>query len=770
MLDDHTAVSASPDPHATDARDVPKHALMHESMHALIHELTNGRLNDPFAFLGPHRIGNAVEVRTFQPGATAVHACIDGNEDALIELEQIAQSGVFAGTLLSGKGHYPAYTLRVTWPAADGSASVFETEDPYAFGLLLGDLDLHLLAEGRHRELGRCLGALPMTIDGVDGTRFAVWAPNARRVSVVGDFNAWDGRRHPMRLRQSAGVWELFIPRIGAGERYKYELLDANGCLLPLKADPVARASELPPATGSVVAPATPFRWSDDAWMKARNELSTYSAPMSTYEVHAGSWLRIPEEGNRNLDWHELGDRLIPYALDMGFTHLEFLPIMEHPFSGSWGYQPLGQFAPSARFGTPAAFANFVDRCHNAGLGVILDWVPAHFPSDAHGLAHFDGTALYEHADPREGFHQDWNTLIYNFGRNEVRGFLIASALEWLEHFHVDGLRVDAVASMLYRDYSRKEGEWVPNIFGGRENLESVAFIKELNDAVTTRCPGVLMIAEESTAWPGVTAPVKDNGLGFSYKWNMGWMHDTLRYIEYNPIHRRHHHHDMTFGMVYAYSEHFVLPISHDEVVHGKGSLYQKMPGDDWQKLANLRAYFGFMWTHPGKKLLFMGCEFAQIREWDHDGSPEWDLLDDPRHRGIQRLVRDLNRTYVTEPALHESDCVPAGFQWLIGDDADNSVFAFLRLSANAAPLLVVCNMTPVPRTGYRIGLPALVADPSRTDTWEEILNTDAAAYGGSNLGNDGRVATATHAANGHSQSIALTLPPLSTLVFRKHS
>jgi 1,4-alpha-glucan branching enzyme len=728
-----------------------------------IDAIARGHLHDPFSTLGPHRVQDGlIEIRSFQPGARAVRAV--GSQGS-IALEQIEQSGVFVGrTDDSGRNITPGprgYTLHVLWQ----DEVVQETEDPYAFGLLLGELDLHLIAEGRHRELGRCLGAIPMTMDGIEGTRFAVWAPNAMRVSVVGDFNGWDGRRHPMRLRQQAGVWELFIPRIGAGTRYKYELLDRNGQLLPLKADPVARASELPPGTSSVVAPAEPFRWTDDAWMAARNELSTYSSPISIYEVHAGSWLRVLEEDNRNLDWNELGDRLIPYALGMGFTHLQFLPIMEHPFAGSWGYQPLSQFAPSARFGTPNGFAHFVDRCHNVGLGVILDWVPAHFPSDAHGLAQFDGTYLYEHSDPREGYHQDWNTLIYNLGRHEVRGFLIASALEWLEHFHVDGLRVDAVASMLYRDYSRKEGEWVPNIYGGRENLESVAFLRELNETVRARCPGALMIAEESTAWPGVTAPVKDNGLGFNYKWNMGWMHDTLRYIGYDPIHRRHHHHDLTFGMVYAYSEHFVLPISHDEVVHGKGSLYGKMPGDDWQKLANLRAYLGFMWTHPGKKLLFMGCEFAQIREWNHDGSPQWELLDDPRHRGVQQLVRDLNFLYTRETALHESDGEPAGFRWIIGDDMNNSVYAFLRMSANAPPLLVVCNMTPVPRAGYRIGVPDIDEDGR---TWEEILNTDAVAYGGSNLGNAGQVTADAHAAHGHPHSLALTLPPLSTLVFRK--
>ncbi len=539
--------------------------------------------------------------------------------------------------------------------------------------------------------------------------------------------------------------------------------------MLPLKADPVARASELPPATASVIAAPQAFEWSDDAWMKARVELPAGSTPLSIYEVHAGSWDRIAVDGNRNLNWEELGDRLIPYTLEMGFTHVEFLPIMEHPFSGSWGYQPLSQFAPSARFGSPTEFARFVDRCHHAGLGVILEWVPAHFPSDAHGLAQFDGTALYEHADPREGFHQDWNTLIYNFGRNEVRGFLIASALEWLERFHIDGLRVDAVASMLYRDYSRKPGEWVPNLYGGRENLEAVIFLKELNEAVSSRCPGALMIAEESTSWPGVTTAVKDHGLGFSYKWNMGWMHDTLRYIAYDPLHRRHHHRDMTFGMVYAYSEQFLLPISHDEVVHGKGSLYQKMPGDEWQKLANLRTYLGFMWTHPGKKLLFMGCEFAQRGEWNHDATPEWNLLQDPRHKGVQKLVCDLNRLYATEPALHESDSQPSGFRWLIGDDASNSVFSFLRISPNAPTLLVVCNMTPIPRNHYRIGVPELDGDVTKLGNWEEVLNTDAAIYGGSNVGNSGEVKLSKQASHGQASSISLTLPPLSTVILRKN-
>jgi 1,4-alpha-glucan branching enzyme len=624
---------------------------------------------------------------------------------------------------------------------------------------LLGELDLHLIAEGRHRELGRCLGAQPITVDGEEGTRFAVWAPNAKKVSVIGDFNAWDPQRDPMCLRPEAGLWEVFVPGVSAGALYKYALIGADGRRLPDKADPVARATEMPPGTASRVAPADPFTWNDGAWMKTRAQRHTASAPLSVYEVHAGSWLRISEEGNRSLNWQELGDRLVPYATRMGFTHLELLPIMEHPFGGSWGYQPLSQFAPSARFGTPAGFAGFVDRCHQAGLGVILDWVPAHFPSDPHGLANFDGTALYEHEDPREGFHQDWNTLIYNFGRNEVRGFLIASALEWLERYHVDGLRVDAVASMLYRDYSRKAGEWVPNIYGGRENLEAVAFLRELNTTIAERSPGAMIIAEESTAWPGVTAPVADGGLGFTFKWNMGWMHDSLRYMERDPMYRRYHHHDMSFGLVYAFSERFVLPISHDEVVHGKGSLLEKMPGDAWQKLANLRAYLGWMWGHPGKKLLFMGCEFAQPTEWNHDASPSWDLLDDPSHRGMQRLVRDLNRIYTREPALHGMDASREGFDWVIGDDAGNSIFALLRRSGEAL-VLVVSNMTPVPQRGYRIGV------PGHARAWRELINTDAAAYGGSGLGNGGGVATENVASHGHEKSVVVTLPPLATLIF----
>jgi len=725
-----------------------------------IEALIIARHGDPFAVLGAHRVDGRQLVRALLPGALAVEVLAADDGRSLSTLSRIHDVGLFEGVVgaLPATSTGPAYRLRVTRPAADGT-STLDIDDPYAFGVQLGELDLHLIAEGRHRKLGDTLGAHAMSVDGIDGTRFAVWAPNAQRVSVIGDFNGWDGRRHAMRRRLEAGVWELFLPGVRPGALYKFEIVGADGTLLPAKADPVARAAELPPGTASIVSDPAPFAWSDDAWMSGRRARHAPDAPISVYEVHAGSWLRHMEEGGRSFDWTELSERLIPYACSLGFTHLEFLPVMEHPFGGSWGYQPLGLFAPTSRFGTPADFALFVDRCHQAGLGVILDWVPAHFPNDAHGLVRFDGSALYEHADPREGFHQDWNTLIYNFGRNEVRGFLIASALEWLERFHVDGLRVDAVASMLYRDYSRKQGEWVPNIHGGRENLEAVAFIKEMNGIVAERCPGAMMIAEESTAWPGVTAALADNGLGFDYKWNMGWMHDTLRYVEENPVYRQWHHDDMTFGMVYAYSERFVLPISHDEVVHGKGSLLGKMPGDDWQKRANLRAYLSFMWTHPGKKLIFMGCELGETREWNHDASPDWSLLDDPRHRGIQTLLRDLNRLYVENGALHEKDSDPGGFAWIVGDDRVNSVFAYRRSGRDASkPMIVVLNMTPVVRHDYRIGVP-------HAGAWRERFNSDADVYGGSGVGNRGMVLATDDGSHGLPASVVLTLPPLAALV-----
>jgi len=748
--------------------------------------LQQGRLGDPFALLGPRYAdlktgGKSLRLCCYYPGAMAVqvfsrpagesdpHGVLLGNLTQLGAAEGGA-NGIFYGEVnLPAQAHHEIpYVLHVAWPGKNGKLEEVQvTEDPYAFGLLISDFDLHLFREGRHRQLARCLGSQVMQVDGVDGVRFAVWAPNAQRVSVIGDFNQWDGRRHPMRLRQSAGVWELFVPRLRDGALYKYEIVGPDGRVQPSKADPMARATELPPATASrVIDDRDNWRWRDGEWMKQRAQKQSLQAPVSIYEVHAASWMRILEEEGRSLNWNELAERLIPYAKGMGFTHLELLPVMEHPFGGSWGYQPLSQFAPSARFGSAADFAGFVDSCHREGLGVILDWVPAHFPSDGHGLAYFDGTPLYEHSDPREGFHQDWNTLIYNLGRNEVRGFMIASALEWLEHFHVDGLRVDAVASMLYRDYSRAAGEWVPNIHGGRENLESVDFLRELNQTVAERCPGALMIAEESTSWPGVTAPVKEGGLGFSYKWNMGWMHDTLSYVEEDSIYRRYHHHNFTFGMIYAYSEAFVLPISHDEVVHGKRSLLEKMPGDYWQKLANLRAYLGFMWTHPGKKLLFMGCEFGQYQEFDHDKSPQWDLLDDPRHRSVQRLVRDLNRLYASLPPLHLNDSRAEGFSWVVGNDSVNSVFAYFRHgSEEDEPLLVAVNMTPVPRHNYRIGVPAGAAHELQ---WTEILNTDADIYGGSNLGNSGSVTAQQQEWHGHPASLQLTLPPLSTIILRR--
>jgi len=711
-------------------------------------EIAHARHGDPFKVLGPRDTAEGRSIRAFLPGARTVEVLRRHDRKSIGRLEAGRTDGMFEGTV----SERTPYLLRITWPGA-----VQETEDPYSFGPLLGDLDLHLFNEGRHFEMAKVFGANAMTFEGVEGVGFAVWAPNAQRVAVVGDFNAWDSRRHPMRLRYPAGVWELFIPHVAPGARYKFDIIGAGGVLQPQKADPIAQQAEPPPATASVVASPQAWKWRDADWMAKRARRQMPDVPISIYEVHLGSWMK--KDGS--FSWDDATERLIPYVVDMGFTHLELLPITEHPFGGSWGYQPLGQFAPTGRFGSPEGFARFVDSLHAAGVGLILDWVPAHFPTDPHGLARFDGTALYENLDPREGFHHDWNTFIYNFGRREVQGFLIASALHWLEHFHVDGLRVDAVASMLYRDYSRKQGEWVPNIYGGRENLEAVGFLRHLNAVIAERCPGAVVIAEESTAWPGVSRPISEGGLGFTYKWNMGWMHDTLRYIEHEAVHRSYHHDDITFGLLYAFSERFILPLSHDEVVHGKGSLIAKMPGDGWQKFANLRAYFGFMWTHPGKKLLFMGGEIAQGREWSHDREIDWFLLDNPLHAGIQRLVRDLNRLYRSEPALHRRDTSGDGFAWVVGDDRANSVFAYLRHGEDGdPPVLVVCNMTPVPRHNYRVGVP-------RPGAWREIANTDSQFYGGSNVGNDGAVGTSPIASHGQPQSLELTLPPLATIILR---
>ncbi|TIP98802.1 MAG: 1,4-alpha-glucan branching protein GlgB, partial [Mesorhizobium sp.] len=625
--------------------------------------------------------------------------------------------------------------------------------DPYSFGPVLGPLDDYYIAEGSHLRLFDKLGAHLIDHEGASGVHFAVWAPNARRVSVVGDFNEWDGRRHTMRVRRDTGIWELFIPDIGAGRPYKYEIIGPDGVRLPLKADPFAFKSELRPATASVTALPPAHQWGDEAHRHYWRNADPRREAVSIYEVHAGSW-QLHDDGSF-LSWDELAGRLIPYVVETGFTHIEFMPISEHPYDPSWGYQTTGLYAPSARFGDPEGFARFVDGAHRAGIGVILDWVPAHFPVDAHGLANFDGTALYEHADPRKGFHPDWNTAIYNFGRREVVSFLVNNALFWAEKYHVDGLRVDAVASMLYLDYSRKAGEWIPNEKGGRENLEAVSFLQRMNKEVYGQHPGVMTIAEESTSWPKVSQPVHEGGLGFGFKWNMGFMHDTLEYFSKEPIFRKHHHGDITFGLVYAFSENFVLPLSHDEVVHGKGTLLGKMAGDDWQKFATLRAYYAFMWGYPGKKLLFMGQEFAQRREWSEARALDWNLLDFGPHRGVWQTVRDLNYLYRSRPALHARDCEPEGFSWLIVDDSANSVFAWLRSAPGGNPVAVISNFTPVPRDDYRVPLPMV-------GRWREIINTDATDYGGSGKGNGGTVEARAEAGG---ISATMVLPPLSTIM-----
>ena len=715
----------------------------------VIEEIVRGRLGDPFAVLGMQADGKkAPVVNVFEPGAA--EAWVIDDKGKSFALEKLHAEGFFHGRLKGKRGRFP-YSLRFK-----GGEHEWERLDAYAFEPVLGDMDEYLFAEGRHEELWKVLGAHPREHQGQQGTAFALWAPNARRVSVVGEFNHWDGRRNPMRKRFGGGLWELFIPGVGPGTLYKFEIVGAYGELRPLKADPVGFAHQVPPQTASVVSGLPQYEWTDDGWMERRRDAVSVHAPISIYEVHLESWRRDQE--GRSLSYADAGKQLAEYATEMNFTHVEFLPLSEYPFSGSWGYQPVGLFAPTSRFGGPDDFAAMVDALHGAGIGVILDWVPAHFPSDEHGLGRFDGTALYEHEDPRLGFHKDWNTLIYNYGRSEVANVLRANAVYWCDEFHVDALRVDAVASMLYLDYSRKEGEWIPNRYGGRENLEAIEFLKGANDAVRHRGRGAVTIAEESTAFPGVSRPVGEGGLGFDFKWNMGWMHDTLEYMQQDPVHRRYHHDKMTFGLIYAFSENFVLPLSHDEVVHGKGSILGKMPGDRWQRFANLRAYYGFMWTHPGKKLLFMGSEFGQEREWNHDGQIDWHLLDDPAHKGVQSLIRDLNALYRDTPALHRLDCSPEGFQWIEGGDADQSVFAYLRKDGEGGLAAVVCNMTPVPREGYEIGVPS-------GGSWREALNSDAEPYGGSNMGNGGAVSAFDEPRHGQSHSLRLTLPPLSTLI-----
>jgi 1,4-alpha-glucan branching enzyme len=707
--------------------------------------IASGAHGDPFAVLGLHETGGGFLARTFVPGAeTIVALTLDGA--AIGDLKPGAVPGLFEGRVEIAQRRPLRYR-------ASRGTDTWLVDDPYSFGPVLGPVDDYLIAEGSHRRLFDRLGAHVIEHDGAEGVHFAVWAPNARRVSVVGDFNGWDGRRHAMRRRTDVGVWEIFAPGVKPGAAYKFEIIGPDGKKLPLKADPFARRSEFRPATASIVASNPDRDWGDQAHRDHWASIDARRQPMSIYEVHPGSWQRHPD--GAFLSWDELADRLIPYCTEMGFTHIEFLPVSEHPYDPSWGYQTTGLYAPSARFGEPEGFARFVDGAHQVGIGVILDWVPAHFPTDEHGLAKFDGTALYEHADPRQGFHPDWNTAIYNFGRREVSSFLVNNALFWAETYHVDGLRVDAVASMLYLDYSRKEGEWVPNKDGGRENLEAVEFLRSMNKAIYGSHPGIITIAEESTSWPKVSAPVHEGGLGFGFKWNMGFMHDTLGYMSRDPIHRKHHHNEMTFGLVYAFSENFVLPLSHDEVVHGKGSLLSKMPGDEWQKFANLRAYYGFMWGYPGKKLLFMGQEFAQRGEWAESRQLDWDHLDDPRHHGMQDLVRDLNRLYAGTPALHARDCEPEGFEWLVVDDAANSVFAWARHAPGEKPVVVVTNFTPTPLTNYSLPLP-------KDGPWREIFNSDATNYGGSGQGNMGVVKARLEDGRAVTD---ITLPPLATLM-----
>jgi len=718
-------------------------------------QIVAGTHADPFSVLGLHMTNGKITVRAFYPDVDGIDVLDAKTGRKILSLAALEEEpALFVGTATRRRKVF-AYRLRIT-----KGEHVWECDDPYRFAPVLGELDEHLIAEGAHLQLWKTLGAHVMTHDGVDGTHFAVWAPNARRVSVVGDFNGWDGRRNPMRQRGQTGVWEIFMPGLSDGEAYKYELLDAGYTLLPQKADPFGFGAEHPPKTASVVRKLDGYVWSDTAWMTKREALNRVDQPISVYEVHLGSWKRVPEEGNRPLSYLEYAEQLVSYAKDMGFTHIELMPVSEFPFDGSWGYQPVGLYAPTIRHGTPAEFRAFVEACHAADIGLILDWVPGHFPEDKHGLGQFDGTPLYEHADRKEGFHPDWNTLVYNYGRSEVSNYLVANALYWLEEHHIDGLRVDAVASMLYRDYSRKEGEWVPNKDGGRENLEAIDFLQQTNTAAYGTVPGIMTVAEESTSFPGVSAQVDHGGLGFGFKWNMGWMNDTLSYIAEDPINRKYHHSKMTFGLHYAFSENFVLPISHDEVVHGKGSMIDKMPGQGEDKFANLRAYYGFMWGHPGKKLLFMGCEFAQGVEWNHDVSLDWHLLDHPLHSGMQNLVRDLNLLFRVTPALHQLDSNPEGFEWIEESASEESIFAWVRKGADGAPpVLVVSNFTPVERQARRVGVP-------QAGRWIEKLNTDAERYGGGNLGNMGFADSEQVAASGRENSISLTLPPLTTLFF----
>jgi 1,4-alpha-glucan branching enzyme len=711
---------------------------------------------DPFGILGLHSINGNQVVRAFRPDAKTLTVIDRANPKNRYVAQRIADEGVFEA-IANGRTDRFDYLLEVT----NWAGETTQLADPYSFGPLLGELDMHLYCEGTHYEVYRKLGAHLMEVNGHAGVLFSVWAPNAQRVSVVGDFNGWDGRLHAMRKRVESGIWEIFIPGVGEQAHYKFELRNCFGQII-LKGDPFAFYSQHGLQTASLVFNLERFKWSDRDWMEARRTRQWHKEPVSVYEVHLGSWARVPEENDRYLSYREFSDRLIKYVQDMGFTHIELMPVAEHPFDGSWGYQVTGYYSPTSRYGNPDEFREFVDRCHQAGIGVILDWVPGHFPKDAYGLAQFDGTHLYEHADPRQGEHQDWGTLIFNYGRNEVRNFLIGNALFWLDEYHIDGLRVDAVASMLYLDYSRQPGAWIPNIHGGRENLDAIYFLKRFNEVSYERFPGIMTIAEESTAWPGVSRPTFLGGLGFGFKWNMGWMHDFLVYMSREPVHRKYHQGDITFSLLYAFQEHFILVLSHDEVVHGKGALINKMPGDPWQKFANLRMFYAWMYSYPGKKLLFMGGEFGQWQEWNHDRSLDWHLLQFPVHDGLRRLVQHLNYLYKNEPALWQLDDSYEGFEWIDFHDAESSVVAYVRKAQDGPTLIFVVNATPVPRHAYRIGAVG--------EGWyEEILNTDAETYGGSNVGNFGGVHADPIAWQGQSHSISINLPPLGVVAFKKH-
>ena len=709
--------------------------------------IVEGHHNDPFSILGVHEGDGCFHLNVFLPNVERIFALVGKKR---IELNRVPECHDIYTAEFQKR---PKYKL-----IAQNLGAEWEFQDPYSFGPVIGDFDEYLAAEGTHRRLWHVLGAHVITHEKTKGVHFAVWAPNAQRVSVVGAFNLWDGRRHIMRKR-GGGIWEIFVPELVEGDVYKFEIRDRSGAILPHKADPIGFGSEHAPATASVVRDLSRKTWSDQKWMKSRGKKNNIAAPISVYEVHLGSWRRMVDDGGRRLSYLEMADELVDYAVNMGFTHIEFLPISEYPFDGSWGYQPVGMFAPTIRYGTPNEFRALVNAAHLKGLGVILDWVPGHFPTDAHGLGQFDGTPLYEHADPKEGFHQDWNTLIFNYGRREVANYLTANALYWLEEYHIDALRVDAVASMIYRDYSRKDGEWIPNKDGGRENYEAIWMLQEMNRIAYGEVEGIMTIAEESTSFPGVSRPTDHGGLGFGFKWNMGWMNDTLRYMEQDPIHRKYHHNLMTFGIQYAFSENFILPISHDEVVHGKGSMIDKMPGTGEEKFANLRAYYGFMWGHPGKKLLFMGCEFAQSQEWNHDQSLDWHLLEHKPHQGMQNLVRDLNHYYQKTPALYTNDCRPEGFTWLEYNDADASIFSFVRTGSKGEFVVVVSNMTPIERIGYRVGFP-------KAGIWYETINTDADIYGGKNRGNMGVVKTEDKPWHNQNTSAEIYIPPLSTVIF----